>query len=256
MSRFHHLEFGEPELTPRATPEEAGQNETSCLSQARTSFAAGHFAKALRAYAKTLEYNPKNDEAWAGQVRMLLELHEDTEAINWANRALEHCPDSAEVLAAKAVASVRAGDTAAALTFSDAAIATNNQLPYVWLARADVLLSRKQKGSEPCFERALGCNPTQWLTRWLISRILCLHRCFALALQHIQHALETGADQAVVWHQLAVCRQHLGMPADAITAFQHAQQLDPGLVTSQDLASLQHTSWPKRLAGWWRRRQS
>lgn len=256
MSRFHHLEFGEPEPTPKSAPAQAGESESSCIHQAHTLFAAGHFAKALRAYAKTLEYNPQNDEAWAGQIRMLLELRENTEAMNWANRALEQCPDSAEVLAAKAVASARAGDPAAALTFSDAAIAANNQLPYVWLARADVLLTRKQKGFDSCFERALTCSPTQWLTRWLISRILLLHRLYALALQHIQHALETGADQAVVWHQLAACRLNLGMPSDATTALHHAQQLDPDLVTSQDLASPRQATWTNRILGWWRRNRS
>jgi tetratricopeptide (TPR) repeat protein len=187
---------------------------------------------------------------------MLLELEECAEAGIWSDRALDQCPDSAEILAAKAVASARAGDPAAALTFSDAAVAANNQLPYVWLARGDVLLSRKQKGSDSCFERALASSQTRWMTLWLVSRILSFHRLFARALQSIQSALETGADQAVVWHQLAVCRRHLGMPSDAAIAFHHAQQLDPALVTPQDLATLQETSWTTRLVGWWRRNRS
>jgi len=135
-----------------------------------------------------LEFNPANAIAWTGQVRMLIELGEFREAKLWADKALETFPSDPELLAAKAVALARAGDLSGALAFSDAAIEERGNTPYVWLARGDVLLARKEKRAASCFERALALAPGQWFWAWLASRIYFYYDQFATALKLAQQA--------------------------------------------------------------------
>jgi tetratricopeptide (TPR) repeat protein len=75
MSRFVNLEFGVQagEQTPAGT---AGvvKDEAFYQREAQSAFESADFEKALRAYAKVLEFNPQNAAAWTAQVRMLLEL--------------------------------------------------------------------------------------------------------------------------------------------------------------------------------------
>jgi len=253
MSRFHNLEFGDAEPLEQASARPRAKDETSCLADAQAAFEAGRFDDALRAYAKVLEFNPASPQAWAGQVRMLLELGEVHEAKLWADKAVEACANDGEVLAAKAVSLARTGDGAAALAFSDAAVEAAGQSVYVWLARADVLMTRKERAAEYCVEKALGLSSFHWLSLWLASRIHAFHHRFAKALQLVQRALETGADRAVVWLQLGECRWTLGMAASAQTAFDQARQLDPGCLPPERLLELRHGGWGGRLRGWWRR---
>lgn len=253
MSRFHHLEFEDAEPLPPTTSRPRARDESSCLADAQAAFEGGRFAEALRAYAKVLEFNPTNPKAWSGQVRMLLELGEVHEAGLWADKAVEACENDGEVLAAKAVSLARAGDAAAALAFSDAAVEASGQSVYVWLARADVLMTRHERTAEPCVERALGLSSFHWFTLWLASRIHAFHRQFAKALQMVQRALETGADHAVIWVQLGECRWALGMAAAAQMAFEQARQLDPSCLPPERLVELRQAGWSERLRGWWRR---
>lgn len=91
-----------------------------------------------------LEFNPDNAAAWTGQVRALIELGELREATLWADKALDRFPDHTELLAAKAGALGRSGFLDEAIAFSDASIEQRGDTPYVWLARGDVLLARRE----------------------------------------------------------------------------------------------------------------
>ena len=226
MSRFHNLEFGE-HSDEGSEGRWAAKDEPYYLNEAEGAFAQGRFEQALRAYAKVLEFNPKNASAWTGQVRMLIELGEFREAKLWADKALESFPEEPELLAAKAVALARAGDLSAALVFSDAAIAALGDRPYVWLSRGDVLLARKEKRAEFCFEKALGLAPAGWLVPWLISRVYYFHRQFARALKAVQQAMALDAAQAVLWLQCGRCQRALGLVGAAGHSFEQARQLDP-----------------------------
>src|SRR6476620_2807186 len=115
MSRFNNLEFGD-HLEERSQEGAARKDGPYYLGQARTSFEAGRFEEALRAYSKVLEFEPDCAAAWTGQVRMLLELDEVKEAKLWADKALEKFPAEAELLAAKAVSLARSGEVQAAMT--------------------------------------------------------------------------------------------------------------------------------------------
>ncbi|MBI4658099.1 MAG: tetratricopeptide repeat protein [Verrucomicrobia bacterium] len=252
MSRFNNLEFGGEEEDHSVSPSYL-KDEVHYLMEAQTAFAQGRFEQALRHYAKVLEFNSKNAAAWRGQVRMLIELGEFAEAKLWADKALETVPDDPELLAAKAVALARGGDLSEAMMFSDAAIEARGETPYVWLARGDVLLARREKRAEFCFEKALGLAGRDWLHHWLISRVYFFYKQFSYAFKLAQQALALDAGRAAVWLQFGRCQLALGFVGAAENSLHQARQLDAQCrLSEQETWELSQRPLWARMRGWWR----
>lgn len=254
MSRFANLELG-GESEDQSRPQTSSCKDEShyCL-QAQTTFENGDFEAALRLYGKVLEFNPQNVSAWAGQVRMLIELGEFREARLWADKALERFPREPELLAAKAVALGRSGNLEGALAFSDASIEERGDTPYVWLARGDVLLAREEARADYCLEKALLLAPGNWLIAWLAARIRRYYQQFALALKLIQQALEWNAGHFRLWLELGQCQQALGLIGPARASFSAARQLNPNCRAARDeLDHLSRAGISSRLRGLWHR---
>jgi tetratricopeptide (TPR) repeat protein len=253
MSRFNNLELGNP-LEERSSDRAEAKDASFYLAEADKGFMGAHFEEALRAYAKVLEFDPQCARAWTGQVRMLIELGEVNEAKLWADKALGLFPNDAELLAAKAVALARAGDLRAALTFSDAAVETHGNTPYVWVARGDVLLARSEKRAEFCFEKALVLAAHDWFVHWLVSRIYYFYQKFSRGLRAAQKALDLDASRASAWLQYGRCQLALGLSQAATNSFEHARELDPACqpASSENSELLQSGLWTT-LRGWWRR---
>src|SRR6266850_4432470 len=190
MSRFGNLEFSSEFEDQSQKSAGLVKDDAYYMAEARAAFENGNFESALRLYSKVLEFNPQNAAAWTCQVRMLIELGESREAKLWADKALERFPHEPELLAAKAVALARSGDLQGALAFSDAAIEERGDTPYIWLARGDVLLTRKESRADYCFDKALLLAPQNWLVAWLAARIRYHYEQFVLALKLVQQALE------------------------------------------------------------------
>jgi tetratricopeptide (TPR) repeat protein len=229
MSRFGNLELsGESEDQPQQEQQEPlVKDEAYYLGEARAAFENGNFEQALRFYSKVLEFNPQNAAAWTAQVRMLIELGEFREAKLWADKALERFPNEPELLAAKAVALGRSGDLQGALAFSDASIEERGDTPYVWLARGDVMLARREPRADYCFEKALLLAPRNWFINWLAARIRFHYKQFVLALKLLQQAVEWNSVHFVLWLELGQCQQALGLVSLAESSFTQAQQLNP-----------------------------
>jgi tetratricopeptide (TPR) repeat protein len=255
MSRFVNLEFdGESEDRDRS--KDLVKDDRYYLGQAVSAFEEGQFESALRLYSKVLEFNAQNPAAWAGQVRMLIELGEHREAKLWADKALERFPHEPELLAAKAVALGRSGDLEAALLFSDASIQEQGDTPYVWLARGDVLLAREEQRADYCLEKALLLAPKDWVISWLAARIRCYYEQFALALKLLQQAIEWNAGQFFLWLELGHCQQALGLIGAARESLGVARQLNPkGHDVGLELMRLNQAGVWARLRGWWRRQR-
>lgn len=238
MSRFGNLEFGDSPKNDLHAPSRSGvKDEAFYLAEANQYFEGAHFEMALRSFAKALEQNPKSAAAWTGQVRMLIELGEFKEAKLWAEKALAIFPREGELLAAKAVALARVGDSKGALTYSDASMEVESGAPYIWLARGDVLLARKEKRAEYCFEKALLLARDHWVWPWLASRIHSFHQQTAQALKFAQQALALDAVRAVVWLQLGRCEGALGLVHKAQQSFARARELDPNCPELDTLTS-------------------
>lgn len=253
MSRFGNLEFDQ-EFESEFQAAAATKDETYYLSSARSAFENAEFEKALRWFARVLEYNPQNPAAWSGQVRALIELGEFHEARVWAEKALERFPHEAELLAAKAVALGRSGELDEALAFSDASIEERGDSPYLWLARGDVLLAREESRADYCFDKALALSPGDWVTAWLAARVRYYYKQFAAAMKLLQQAVELNTAHFLLWLQLGQCQLALGLIGPAERSFHQARQLNPQCDAAR-LGSGQAAStgvWP-RLRGFWRR---
>ena len=250
MSRFGNLEFGDSPQREESLAEPL-KDEAFYLNEAREFFEGERFEQALRSYARALEHNPKSAAAWGGHVRMLIELGEFREAKVWAEKALALFPREAELLAAKAVALARAGDTKAALAFSDAAIEVESATPspYTWLARGDVLLARKEKRAEYCFEKALALARENWVWVWVASRIQMFYEQSAQALKLAQQALALEPARAILWQQLGRCEAALGIHAKAQQSLARARELDRTCPDLDMIANgINSESWLGRLA--------
>jgi len=254
MSRFVNLELGGESEDQTPQKKALVKDEAYYQAEARTAFENGDFEQALRLYSKVLEFNPNEASAWTGQVRMLIELGQYQEARLWADKALERFTRDAELLAAKAVALGRTGDLQGALAFSDSAIEERGNTPYVWLARADVLLARKEARADYCFEKALLLAPRDWFVAWLGARIRYYYKQFALALKLLQQAVELNATHFLVWLELGRCQQALGLAGPARHSFAQARQLNANCRDAgRELASVSGMGLGLRLRGWWRR---
>ena len=228
MSRFVNLEFGDESENQSQSEEKAlVKDEVYYLAEARAAFENGNFEQGLRFYSKVLEFNPQNAAAWTGQVRMLIEMGEYREARLWADKALERFSNEPELLAAKAVALGRIGDLQGALAFSDASIEERGDTPYVWLARGDVMLARKEHRADYCFEKALLLAPKDWFVAWLAARIRFYYKQFVLALKLLEQAIEWNTVHFLLWLELGQCQQALNLVNLAENSFRQAQQLNP-----------------------------
>jgi tetratricopeptide (TPR) repeat protein len=255
MSRFRNLEFeGQNDDSFQPQQEEVIKNEVYYLGEAQSAFEAADFELGLRLYARALEENPKSPAAWTGQVRMLLELGEFREAKAWADKALETHPNHPELLAAKAVALGRLGDLDEALAFSDAAFEERGNSPFVWLARADVLLARKEQRAEYCFEKALGLAPRDWFVAWLAARVRIYYEQFAQALKVLRQAIEFESARFMLWLQRGECELALGHVDAARASFAQVLQLNPLCEAAHEgLRQASSTGLGRRIAGFWRR---
>jgi tetratricopeptide (TPR) repeat protein len=226
MSRFGNLEF-EGGREEESQARSSVRDEHYYLSEAQQAYENGEFEKGLLSYSRVLEYNPSNVAAWIGQARMFIELERFEEANNWADQALERFPNEPEVFAVKAVALGRLGQVQEAMAFSDASIEGHGSTPYVWLARGDVLLAGGEDRAEGCFAKALALAVQDWFARWLAARIYHFYKKLTQALKYAQQALALASDRSVVWLQLGLCQQGLGLIGPAQHSFTQARDLNP-----------------------------
>lgn len=184
---------------------------------------------------------------------MLIELGEFHEAKVWAEKALGLFPDDPELLAAKGVALGRLGDLEGALSFSDAAVESRASTPYVWLARADVLLARGEKRAEFCFEKAFALAANNWFVHWLAARIQSFYDHFATALKMARRALTFDPARSVLWVEIGRCELALGLAHQARHSLDQARELDPASPVPDELmVRASDTTLLRKLSGRWR----
>lgn len=251
MSRFGNLEFDSGHLhVPKQ--EAVHKDEGYFLQQAQNAFDHGKFEEALRNFAKVMEFNPQSAPAWGGQVRSLIELAEFEEAGVWVDKALAAFPDEPELLAAKAVTLARTGDLQGALSFSDAAVESEASTAYVWLSRADVLLARREKRAEYCFEKAFSMANHNPVVLWLASRIQAFYQHFATSLKFALAALNKDASRAAFWLEAGRCQMQLGLVTQAQNSFFQARELDAECGAQQCMNEAAGKGLLDKIAGRWR----
>jgi tetratricopeptide (TPR) repeat protein len=260
MSRFSNLELrseGDAEHRGEFRERIVTKDAAWYLTAAQTAWEEGDFELALRHFGKVIESNPALPEGWSGQVKMLIELGQLGEAKLWADKALERFPNEPDLLAAKGVALARNGDLDGAMAYSDSSFSERGESAYLWLARGDVLLSRKEPRADYCFQKMSSLEPRNWFWRWMAARVHYFHRQFALGLKMAQEALNLDASHGMAWLELAACQQELGLGGASRESLEQARQLSPrDPQIERALAGWQKSGWWEKLRGWWRQRNS
>lgn len=261
MSRFDNLEFERPKGEARGPARGDGtgtpiRDSAHFRQVAGEEYRQGKLETALRTYSRALECDTAVSECWLMQVRILIELDEYKEADVWADKALEMFPDHPDLLSAKAVLNARTGMIDRAMALSDSAMSRKGCSAYAWLARAEVLLSRRGRMASECLTRAVAECRDPADRAWMnveVARVLRRNGRCSEALFHAITAQAAMPRYASVALEVGLCREALGLP-EAGTAFQEALHLDPLCDEARRrLARWKHPGfWAsvKRLFGW------
>jgi tetratricopeptide (TPR) repeat protein len=260
VSRFQHLELdsskplgGKPDQakspSPAPTPAE-NHDANYWLKLADQNRCRGSFEDALREYSRAVELDRSLIPAWIGQVRSLISLSEFPEAELWARKALELFKNNPGLLAAQAQALCRVGNLKDGQASCDAALHQPGQLAYPFIARADLMLARKDKETveEYCFDKAAQIDP-HWSVQLDIAEVYIYYHRNAKALLHLQQALNKAPDQPYVWFLQGQCESAMGMADAAIRSFKQCLDLDPKFPGAEDLLNQVQqggNSWLKR----------
>lgn len=257
MSRFAHLELpGDPDPNPGAESAQVfADGGPPHLQRARAARDRGDFHAALRHYARAVEADPSQDEGWAGQVWMLLEMDDLEAAKDWAERALSVLPESPRLLGAKARVLARLGLHEEALALSDGCIEAAEPDAEAWLSRAEVLLARGEPNANYCLEKCLALAGAEEASlAWRAARTLTVHGRHAAALDLLQRSVTRAPQQPAVWYDLALCRARLGCLEDARDACRQALSLDPAFAQARTtLGQLSTPGLAARIRACWRR---
>ena len=257
MTRFDHLEFEDP--SSRTAAKSSGFRSTTgtpmrdaeyYLEEAEQAYRLGDYESALRFYSKALEDDHTCFPGWFGQVRMLLELGEYKEAGIWADRALEMFPEQPDLLSAKGVAALRMGFVDSAMAYSDNALSKRDASPYCWLARTEILLSRRSKMADHCVAQVVNTassGKARARMGFELSRVLRRYGRLSQALVYASASAQALPGDAAVWLELGRCQRLLGMN-EAGTSFEQALHLNPNLDRArEELLSFNHRGLTGRL---------
>lgn len=258
MGRFANLEL--QRTAPAAPPPSgssagavaAARSTADYLRQADLALARGRHDEAMRCYSRCLEFDPNQPAAWAGQVRVLLETGQIREAGTWATKAMQLFPEHPDLLAARALACLRLGESDDALAYSDAAVAAKGAGVLPWLARGEVVLARRMGRDDWCFGKAFELARGDWAVALAVARAYLVQGAAAKALDWAQKGVAAEPACAWAWHVTGTCRERLGLDAGALEAYRQAFRLDPGLgAASEAVGRMENRGILARLAAFW-----
>lgn len=251
MKRFNRLEFQQDaeqreEAQPKQQLRDPDRDEHHWMRLASDDRRNGLHEGALRYYSRALEADRSLVAGWVGQVRMLIALGEYPEAELWSRKALELFKNNPDLLAGRAQALCRLGDLSSAQVSCDAAVGQQGLASYPWVARGELMLARKQKTDEYCFDKAVQLDG-DWLVRLEIADVYLFYRRAAKALARARQAVEQAPDQAYCWYRQGVCELELGLARPARRSFERCLQLAPNHQDAgRALTDLKHNRRPVR----------
>jgi tetratricopeptide (TPR) repeat protein len=235
--RFSNLEFderGRQGRQPAADDSPTGKADhfvsgirdaQHYLRQAEAQELADDPEAALRSFAAALGEDPLLLEAWAGQVRMLIELEEYPEARLWADKALEKFPDNPALLALKSVALRRMGSHTEAWGLNDVALQGKGDWALVWACRGELMLADRRPAAEQCFARAQSLAPNTAPMMMRIGAIYLRYHKYSQALDVLQKAAASLPQAARVWYLLGRAQEELALSGQARVSYEQARRL-------------------------------
>lgn len=227
MDRFSQLEFDEKMPEKQKLQGEPIRDAAYFYREALQYWLGGDYEMALRNYSRVLEKNNTFFDAWSGQIYMLIELGEYNEAVLWADKALELFPEHPELLALKAVAFCRDAKMDKAIAYSDNSIGKDNTTATVWLARAEVMLTRKSTVAENCISKAVSmAGSITPIIKLQAARLIRNTGDYIQAINYLNDVVKALPKSALAWYELGICQAKLGR-TEAKTTLKQCLKLRP-----------------------------
>jgi tetratricopeptide (TPR) repeat protein len=246
LPRFDRLEFdqqpgeGPDGLRPAHEPE---PDEKQWLRKADDQRRRGLYENALRYYSRALELDKSLVSGWLGQVQMLIQLGEDTEAELWARKALELFRGQGDLMAGRAQALARIGDRKQALELCDAALKQEGNSAYRWTVRGELMVAARDEVDRHCFDKAVQADP-DWLVPLEVALIYLEHGLPSKGHLRARQAVEKAPQSFYCWYVQGWCEQELALDRQAEQSFQRCLELAPKHVeASRRLAELSNKPW-------------
>jgi tetratricopeptide (TPR) repeat protein len=249
MARFEKLEFEQQSTSSKSTTHWAAKSTNpDWREQAVEERRCGKYEQALRMYSRALEDDKSLVDCWLGQVQMLVLLDEHVEAELWGRKALDLFPGNGDLMAGRAQAMRRMGDTSQGLVLSDGSLKSAGQSAYRWMVRGELMAAMKQDTDRHCFDKAVLTDKD-----WLVPlEIACIYLELGLpsrALERIRSAVQLAPDRYHPWYIQGRTEHQLNLREAAKASWEHCvgicpdhenataalQQLDQGGSTMQRL---------------------
>lgn len=257
MNRFRKLEFESSFEAPRDESGRTSPPEDSSviwMKRADDCRRSGQYESALRFYSRSLEDDKNIVSAWVGQVQMLILLGEYPEGELWSRKALELFPSDGELMAARAQALSRLGQTKPAFAAIDGALNQSGNSAYRWMVRGELLLAGKQATQKHCFDKAIQMDE-DWLVPIESALIFLYFKQPSNAQNRARLGVERAPDSPYAWYVVGVCQSKLGMHTQARRSFNTCLELSPGHREAEEqlLAMRANGGLWKRLKSIWTR---
>jgi len=237
MSRFQWLEFEKPS-GGRSGGDGSGDQDTPphggdptdplyILRLADEAYRRMESEKALKLYSRALGVDPTLEIAWAGQLRCLLDLQENPEALTWAVKAQKTFGKSPDIQASRAVAIARSGNLSEAMAFSDGSMKSDHLGWYPWVARGEILAMSVSGNADFCMTKAREAAPNDWFIHLKVAQGYKNAGCPERAVPVFRKVLGMQSDLAEAWYELGECQLAIGSYLDARASFEKASRLSP-----------------------------
>lgn len=226
--RFRHLELGDKSRVGER-PGEKVYDAEFFIREAEQRYWTGDFEGCLRSASRALNLDNSQLEAWALQVRALVNLGEYEEARTWVQRGLDRAPDDPNLLMAKAIVELRNGLIDAAQGFCDTALKLGRGNSLLWADRAEIILVNNEKNAQYCIMKALEQpGAVQWKVHARAAMAFFFHKRYRNVVEHTRKALNDMPRNPFLWFLLGLSYSRLGWRAKAEDAFAEAVRIKPG----------------------------
>lgn len=185
------------------------------------------YERALKLFSKVLSLDPQVEAGWVGQLRCLLDLQENPEALTWAKKAQKLFPKSADVMSAYALALARHGDLREAMSFSDGAMKNDKVVWYPWVVRGEILALAGAPNSDLCMMKAREALPNDPFVTLKVAQAYSRTPLFEKAVPLFSKALAAIPDLPEAWYEYGQLHMQNGFLEPAQEAFARANKLAP-----------------------------
>ncbi|MBE0432183.1 hypothetical protein IBX73_01815 [candidate division WOR-3 bacterium] len=207
------------EDAPDLRDDRARLTVTDLTAAAHEDYFRGRYREGLRNYARALTLDREQVSAWAGQVRILVDVGQYGPAAYWAEKGRDRFTDSIAMTCAHAYALACAGRVAEARDMINVPV-SRDETSLDWLLRGEVLLRMKtsfvqrlfaphkrigRMGAFFCFVKALASSQNDAFINQRIGIAYLLAADDKRARVHLEASLSLVPDNPLTLYGIAAC---------------------------------------------------